>query len=71
MSKYDPLWKYITKQDTASVKLTFADIGQIVGMKPDHSFLSCKKELSAYGWKVGKISIKTQTVLFEKQSGTV
>ena len=32
----------------------------------DHSFLSYKKELSEYGYQVGKISMKEQTVLFNK-----
>ena len=70
MSKYDPLWKYVAEQSTAQVKLSFAEIGRIVGAELDHSFLTCKKELSVYGWKVGRISMKAQAVLFEKQSGT-
>ena len=32
----------------------------------DRSFLSCKKELTAYGYAVGRISMKNRTVLFIK-----
>ena len=49
-----------------SFKLTFAEIEQIVGLPIDHSFLNYKKELLAYGYKVGKISMKKQTVTFER-----
>ena len=33
----------------------------------DHSFLTYKKELIEYGYKVGKISMKEQTVEFMKE----
>ena len=36
--------------------------GLICGFPIDHSFLNCKKELEAYGYQVGKISMKNQTV---------
>ena len=32
----------------------------------DHSFLKFKKELPEYGYRVGKISMKAETVAFEK-----
>lgn len=32
----------------------------------NHSFLKYKKELTEYGYKVGKISMKEQTVMFNK-----
>ncbi len=32
----------------------------------DHSFLTFKKELEAYGFKIGKISMKEKTVNVEK-----
>ncbi len=66
MSKYDPLWKWIKENGTDSFKLTYAEIEEIAGLPIDHSFLTYKKELSAYGYKVGKISMKEQTVAFEK-----
>lgn len=67
MSRYVPLWKYITLQNTDCIKLTFAQIEQITGAELNHSFLTCKKELLDYGWNVSKISMKTQTVMFERQ----
>lgn len=66
MSKYDPLWKWIQENGTDSFKLTYADIEKIAGLPIDHSFLTYKKELLEYGYKVGKISMKEQTVAFEK-----
>lgn len=62
MSKYDPLWNWIKENGTDSFKLTFAEIEQIAGIPIDHSFLNFKKELLNYGFKVGKISLKEQTV---------
>lgn len=66
MSKFDPLWKYIQQNGTDSFRLTFAKIEEIAGIPIDHSFLTYKKELSEYGYKVGKISMKEHTVSFEK-----
>lgn len=66
MSKYAPLWKWIQENGTDSFKLTYADIEKISGLPIDHSFLTYKKELLEYGYKVGKISMKEQTVAFEK-----
>ena len=66
MSKYDPLWKWIKENKTDNFKLTYAEIENIAGLPLDHSFLTFKKELLRYGYKVAKISIKGQTVDFEK-----
>lgn len=67
MSKYDVLWNWIKENGTDSFKLTYVEIEQIAGLPIDHSFLTYKKELLDYGYKVGKISMKEQTVTFEKQ----
>lgn len=64
MSKYDVLWNYIQKHQ--SEKLTFQEIEGITGFLIDHSFLTYKKELMEYGYKVLKISMKEKFVLFEK-----
>lgn len=64
MSKYDPLWAYVRETGAQSLILTFDDIGAIAGLPIDHAFLTCKKELTAYGYRVGKISMKAQTVSF-------
>lgn len=66
MSKYEPLWKYIQKNGMDSFRLTFAEIERIAGLPIDHSFLTYKKELQEYGYKVGKVSMKEQTVSFER-----
>lgn len=66
MSKYTPLWKWIEENGTDCFKLTYAEIERILDFPIDHSFLTYKKELLKYGYKVGKISMKEQTVSFEK-----
>lgn len=68
MSKYDPLWKWIQEKDVDSFKLTYAEIEKIAGVPVDHSFLKYKKELLEYGYQVGKISMKAETIAFEKKS---
>ncbi|MDD6038490.1 MAG: hypothetical protein PUD20_06820 [bacterium] len=67
MSKYDALWKYVSERGEESFKLTYKDIEEIAGVSIDHSFLTYKKELLDYGYKVGKISMKEQTVAFVKE----
>ncbi len=66
MSKYDSLWQYVQKRNDSSYVLTFEEIQSITGMPIDHSFLTYKKELTQYGYQVGKISMKEQTVCFQK-----
>lgn len=66
MSKYDALWDYVQENGKESLQMTFAEIQQAAGIPIDHSFLRYKKELTAYGWQVSKISMKEQTVFFEK-----
>lgn len=68
MSKYDLLWEYIKKEEKDTLKLSFEEIKNITGAPIDHSFLRYKKELEAYGYKVSKISMKEETVTFEKNS---
>ena len=66
MSKYDLLWEYVQKKGVSSLILTFEEIQEIAGIPMDHSFLKYKKELMEYGYQVGKISMKEQTVCFQK-----
>lgn len=66
MSKYRALWEYIQDNKSQSLKLTFEEIQNIVGIPLDHSFLKYKKELTEYGYEVGKISMKDKTVIFSK-----
>ncbi len=67
MSKYNQLWNWIKENGADSFKLTFAEIEKIAGVPMDHSFLTYKKELLEYGYQVTKISMKEQTVLFERK----
>ena len=66
MSKYDALWTWISENGTDSINLTFTEIEQIAGVPIDHSFLTYKKELQDYGYRAGKISMKEQTIVFQK-----
>ena len=63
MSKYNSLWEYVRDNGNSSLKMTFEQIQQIAGIPIDHSFLKYKKELTEYGYKVEKISMKGQTVI--------
>ena len=67
MSKYDAIWKYIQQVNQPMLTLTFDEIREIAGISIDHSFLKYKKELLQYGYEVGKISMKAQTVLFVRK----
>lgn len=67
MSKYNALWEYVKNSGKQSLKLTFDGIQNIAGVPIDHSFLNFKKELTNYGYQVGKISMKEKTVSFEKK----
>ena len=66
MSKYNALWEYVQKSGKESFQLNFEEIQENAGIPLDHSFLKYKKELAEYGWQVGKISMKEQTVFFHK-----
>lgn len=66
MSKFDTLWEYVQNAEGESLSLTFEEIQNIAGIPIDHSFLKYKKELVTYGLQVGKISMKEQTVHFQK-----
>jgi len=66
MSKYNDLWEYVQKNGNLSMKLSFDEIHDIIGMDIDHSFLNYKNELTQYGYQVGKISLKEKTVVFNK-----
>ena len=66
MSKYNTLWEQIGRDGRSIFTLTFAEIESLAGIPIDHSFLNAKKELLAFGYQVKKISLKEQTVAFEK-----
>lgn len=66
MSKYEQLWEWVKENGMESFRLSFSEIENILGFPIDHSFLKYKKDLEAFGFKVGKISMKEQTVTFER-----
>lgn len=66
MSKFDALWIWIKDNGCNSFKLSFQEIESIAGAPIDHSFLRYKKELLNYGFRVVKISMKEESILFEK-----
>lgn len=66
MSKYNSLWEYVKQTRNESFQLSFDEIEKIAGLPIDHSFLNAKKELTGYGYEVGKISMKERTVIFNR-----
>ena len=66
MSKYQTLWEHIQTINADKLSLSYGEIESILGFPIDHSFLTYKKELLDYGWNMKKISMKEQTVLFER-----
>ncbi len=66
MSKYNPLWEYLKAHNEENYKLSYEEIKDILSFDIDHSFLTYKKEAESYGYKVGKISMKEKTVIFNK-----
>jgi hypothetical protein len=71
MSKYDPVWQYCQNNKSNLITLSFEEIKNILGFKIDHSFLNYKKEAVAYGYKVGKISLKEKKIEFIKLTNKV
>lgn len=66
MSKYQPLWVFLQAKGRSQISLTFEEIKNILGFEIDHSFLTYKKELGQFGYKVGKISLKEKHITFKK-----
>jgi hypothetical protein len=65
MSKYEPLWNYVKEKENDFI-LNYEQVEKILGFPIDHSFLTFKKELTNYGWQVGKISTKNKNIEFIK-----
>lgn len=66
MSKYEALWEQVGKSGKENLVLSYGEIEEILGFPIDHSFLNFKKELIDYGYAVKKISMKNNSVEFEK-----
>ena len=45
--------------------MTFEQIAEVAGVAVDRSLLTYKKELVAYGYTVGKISLKQKVIRFD------
>ena len=67
MSKYQPLWEHIQAVNAEKLSLSYSELQDILGFPIDHSLLNSKKELLDYGWNVKKISMKEETVFFERR----
>jgi hypothetical protein len=68
MSKYELLWKYLQSDGSPTLKMTYAEIEAVLGFPINHSFLNAKKEAAAFGYTVGKISMKEKHVTFSKEA---
>ena len=66
MSKFDPVWDYVSRSGEATLTMTFDQVEAIAGVPIDHSFLTYKKELLPLGYEVEKISLKGKTVRFRR-----
>ena len=66
MDKYSELWEYVRAKNRLSLELIFEQILEIAKIPIDHSFLTSKKQLLSYGFRVEKISIREQKVIFKK-----
>ncbi|MCQ2087923.1 MAG: hypothetical protein MJZ37_07705 [Bacilli bacterium] len=66
MSKYSSLWIWISETKSQDFKLTYEELEKVLNFKIDHSFLTFKKELEDYGFKVEKISLKNKEIYFKK-----
>ncbi len=68
MSKYEPLWSHLEKDGRPTLRMTFDEIEAVLGFPIDHAFLNAKKEAAAFGYVVGKISIKEKHVSFARNA---
>lgn len=66
MSKYLPLWDFVSISKNFPLKMSFEDIKNVLGFEIDHSFLKYKKELELFGYKVLKISLKEKFIVFDE-----
>ncbi len=71
MNKYDLLWKKIDllfrKTNKEKITISFEELEKLGRIAIDHSFLTYKKELESYGYKVDKISLKQKQISFCKK----
>ena len=63
MSKYEPLWRFLSGYGSGCIQFSFERIEEILGFPMDHSFLNYKQEAEQYGYRVEKISLKKMGAL--------
>lgn len=66
MSRYDPLWEHLRTDGRGKFSMSFDEIKNVLGFEIGNSFRGHKKEATAYGYRVKKISLKGKTVEFSK-----
>ena len=66
LSKYEPLWRFLSGDGSGCIQFSFERIEEILGFYMDHSFLRYKQEAEqyGYGYRVEKISLKEKWVRF-------
>ena len=64
LSKYEPLWRFLSGDGSGCIQFSFERIEEILGFPLDHSFLRYKQEAEQYGYRVEKISLKEKWVRF-------
>ena len=58
MSKYEPLWRFLSGDGSGCIQFSFERIEEILGFSLDHSFLRYKQEAEQYGYRVRKFRSK-------------
>ena len=58
MSKYEPLWRFLSGDGSECIQFSFERIEEILGFPMDHSFLRYKQEAEQYGYRVEKFRSK-------------
>ena len=64
MSKYEPLWRFLSGDGSGCIQFSFERIEEILGFPLAHSFLRYKQEAEQYGYRVEKILLKEKWVRF-------
>lgn len=49
MSKYEPLWRFLSGDGSGCIQFSFGRIEEILGFPLDHSFLDYKQEAEKFG----------------------
>lgn len=64
LSKYEPLWRFLSGDGSGCIQFSFERIDEIPGFPIDRSFLHYKLEAEKYGYRVEKIPLKEKWVRF-------